>query len=30
MAGKGAPSGELPWVCLVHYPEYDPGLPTLP
>jgi hypothetical protein len=25
-----APSGELLWVCPVHYREYDPGLPTLP
>jgi internalin A len=25
-----APSGDLLWVCPVHYPEYDPGLPALP
>jgi len=25
-----APSGELLWVCPIHYREYDPGLPTLP
>jgi internalin A len=25
-----APSGDLLWVCPVHYPEYDPGLPKLP
>lgn len=25
-----APSGELLWVCAEHYPEYDPGLPTVP
>ena len=25
-----APAGDLLWVCPAHYPEYDPGLPTLP
>ena len=25
-----APSGELLWVCPIHYREYDPGLPVLP
>lgn len=25
-----APSGELLWVCPLHYPEYDPGLPAIP
>ena len=25
-----APSGELLWVCTDHYPNYDPGLPTVP
>lgn len=25
-----APTGDLLWVCPEHYPEYDPGLPTLP
>lgn len=25
-----APSGDLLWVCPLHYPEYDPGLPALP
>jgi internalin A len=24
-----SPAGDLLWVCPVHYPEYDPGLPTL-
>jgi internalin A len=24
-----APSGELLWVCPLHYVEYDPGLPTI-
>ena len=24
------PSGDLLWVCQEHYPEYDPGLPTIP
>jgi hypothetical protein len=24
-----APSGDLLWVCPRHYPQYDPGLPTL-
>jgi internalin A len=23
-------SGEFLWVCAEHYPEYDPGLPTIP
>src|SRR5208282_2906287 len=25
-----APSGDLLWVCTHHYPDYDPGLPTIP
>jgi internalin A len=25
-----APSGDFLWVCTDHYPEYDPGLPSLP
>jgi hypothetical protein len=25
-----SPSGDFLWVCPTHYPEYDPGLPTLP
>jgi hypothetical protein len=25
-----APSGDFLWVCQDHYPEYDPGLPTVP
>jgi internalin A len=25
-----APSGDFLWVCGDHYPEYDPGLPTVP
>jgi hypothetical protein len=25
-----SPAGDLLWVCPVHYPDYDPGLPTLP
>ena len=25
-----APSGDFLWVCTDHYPEYDPGLPTVP
>ena len=25
-----APSGDFLWVCSDHYPEYDPGLPTVP
>ncbi len=25
-----APSGDFLWVCTDHYPEYDPGLPTIP
>jgi internalin A len=25
-----SPAGDLLWVCPDHYPEYDPGLPTLP
>jgi internalin A len=25
-----SPAGDLLWVCPVHYPEYDPGLPVLP
>jgi internalin A len=25
-----APSGDFLWVCPDHYPEYDPGLPTVP
>jgi internalin A len=25
-----APAGDLLWVCTEHYPEYDPGLPTVP
>jgi internalin A len=25
-----APSGDFMWVCAEHYPEYDPGLPTIP
>jgi hypothetical protein len=25
-----APSGEFLWVCADHYPEYDPGLPSIP
>jgi len=25
-----SPPGDLLWVCPVHYPEYDPGLPALP
>jgi hypothetical protein len=25
-----APAGELLWVCALHYPEYDPGLPDIP
>jgi internalin A len=25
-----APSGDFLWVCADHYPEYDPGLPTIP
>ena len=25
-----APSGEFLWVCTNHYPEYDPGLPSIP
>jgi len=24
------PSGEFAWVCSGHYPEYDPGLPSIP
>jgi len=24
------PSGEFVWVCANHYPEYDPGLPSIP
>ena len=24
------PSGEFVWVCSSHYPEYDPGLPSIP
>jgi internalin A len=24
-----SPAGDLLWVCPVHYPQYDPGLPTL-
>jgi hypothetical protein len=24
------PSGEFVWVCSGHYPEYDPGLPSIP
>ena len=24
------PSGDFLWVCTDHYPEYDPGLPTVP
>ena len=24
------PSGEFIWVCIDHYPEYDPGLPNIP
>ena len=24
------PSGDFLWVCPDHYPEYDPGLPTVP
>ena len=25
-----SPSGDFLWVCSDHYPEYDPGLPTIP
>lgn len=25
-----SPAGDLLWVCPLHYPEYDPGLPILP
>ena len=25
-----APSGDFLWVCVEHYRDYDPGLPTLP
>lgn len=25
-----APSGDFLWVCTDHYPEYDPGLPSIP
>ena len=25
-----APIGDFLWVCLVHYREYDPGLPVIP
>jgi internalin A len=25
-----APAGDFLWICTTHYPEYDPGLPTLP
>ena len=25
-----SPPGDLLWVCPVHYPEYDPGIPALP
>jgi internalin A len=25
-----SPSGDFLWVCKEHYPEYDPGLPTVP
>jgi hypothetical protein len=25
-----APSGDFLWVCAEHYPEYDPGLPSIP
>jgi Leucine-rich repeat (LRR) protein len=25
-----APSGDFLWVCTNHYPEYDPGLPSMP
>ena len=25
-----APSGDFMWVCPDHYPQYDPGLPTIP
>ena len=25
-----APSGDFLWVCNIHYPEYDPGLPIVP
>jgi hypothetical protein len=25
-----APSGDFLWVCTTHYPEYDPGLPSIP
>jgi GTPase SAR1 family protein len=25
-----APSGDLLWICPDHYPEYDPGLPSIP
>ena len=25
-----APSGEFLWICPDHYPEYDPGLPSIP
>jgi internalin A len=24
------PSGDFVWICPIHYPEYDPGLPDLP
>jgi hypothetical protein len=24
------PSGDFIWVCSIHYPDYDPGLPSLP
>jgi hypothetical protein len=24
------PSGEFVWVCADHYPDYDPGLPSIP
>ena len=25
-----APSGDFLWVCPTHYPDYDPGLPSIP
>jgi hypothetical protein len=25
-----APSGDFLWVCADHYPDYDPGLPSIP
>jgi GTPase SAR1 family protein len=25
-----APAGDILWVCPLHYPEYDPGLPRIP